>query len=169
MRIRWLVATLGVSCLAIVGCSGGSSGPTPSPTATTPAKSPTGTAIGDKLDVAGLAATYHGTKDVRGARSVYIEMEDNYFAPTVLRGRPGQRLLVKVENESQSPHTFTTADGQVDMELQPGMVAEARVTLPRSGNLSFFCKLQKANGMAGGFTVSGPLDAPGKTITPYDR
>jgi plastocyanin len=68
---------------------------------------------------------------------------------------------LQVENESQSPHTFTISGRYVDQQIQPGMISEVRVTMPKSGNLSFFCTFNKKIGMAGGFNVSGPIGKPG--------
>jgi len=84
----------------------------------------------------------------------------------VIRGKPGQELVLSLKNESQSPHTFTTADGKADIELRPRAIAEARITLPQSGNLAFFCRLDKSRPMAGVFNVSGPVDSPGPNVSP---
>ena len=113
--------------------------------------------------MAGLTANYHGTADVSQATGkVIIELKDFFFEPTVLHGAPGQQVTFTLQNTSENPHTFTTADMSADIEVQPGMIAEGRVTLPRSGNLSFFCRFHKEQGMAGGFNVSGPTEDPDK-------
>lgn len=121
------------------------------------------------MRIAGTKANYHGMVDVssaKGAKKVRIEIEDSYFAPTVIKGRPGQRITVSLENESQSPHTFTIAGTYIDLVLEPGKLAEVPVRFPRSGNLSFYCTYEKKYGMAGAFHVSGPLGKPGPTTTP---
>lgn len=117
--------------------------------------------------MAGLTANYHGTADVSQATGkVIIELKDFFFEPTVLHGAPGQQVTFTLQNTSENPHTFTTADMSADIEVQPGMIAEGRVTLPRSGNLSFFCRFHKEQGMAGGFNVSGPVGAPDPKASP---
>jgi plastocyanin len=150
-----------VSALTLAGCTGdspkGGSTPTHRPT---PAAQPKAS-VGEKIKVAGLVANYHGTKNVAGAKSVYVEIEDNYFAPTVIKAKPSQKILLRVENESQSPHTLTIGGRYVNQQIQPGMISEVRVTMPKSGNLSFFCTFEKKAGMAGGFNVSGPIGKPG--------
>ncbi|MEQ4208211.1 cupredoxin domain-containing protein [Actinopolymorpha sp. B17G11] len=154
-----------ISVLSLTGC-GGDPEPARSGAATPkPAKATPTLQIGSKAELAGVRANYHGTKDITGARKVSIEIEDNYFSPTVIKGTPGQRIVVSLENESQSPHTFTIAGTYVDMQIQPGGVSEVPVRLPKSGNLSFFCTFQKKNGMAGVFNASGPIDKPGPKAT----
>jgi plastocyanin len=154
----------GVLTAALAGCAGGD----PEPVSThgrshrpTPAVATPQLAIGDKVRVAGLTANYHGTKNVARTSKVTIEIEDNYFSPTIIKGKPGQRIIVSLENESQSPHTFTIGGRYVDQQIAPGQLSEVPVVLPRSGNLSFFCTFQKKVGMAGGFNVSGPIGKPG--------
>ncbi len=164
MRRRSLAGLAFAGALVMVGCAG--PGPDPAATHTrspkpTPAAAKPQAAIGDKVKIAGLTANYHGTKNVAGAAKVHIEIEDNYFSPTVIKGKPGQRIVVALENESQSPHTFTIGGRYVDQQIQPGGLSEVPVVLPKSGNLSFFCTFQKKVGMAGGFNVSGPVGKPG--------
>jgi plastocyanin len=166
MRTRSLASLLfaGTLLFAAAGCAGAD----PEPAAThsrtakpTPAVAEPQLAIGAKVRVAGVKANYHGTKNVAGASKVHIEIEDNYFSPTVIKGKPGQRVVVSLENESQSPHTFTVGGRYVDQQIQPGQISEVPVVLPKSGNLSFFCTFQKKVGMAGAFNVSGPIGKPG--------
>jgi plastocyanin len=168
MRARCLAILVVAGAFGIAGCAGGDPDPAATHTKTptsTPAVSQPQLAIGDKVRVAGVTANYHGTKNVAGASKVHIEIEDNYFAPTVIKGKPGQRIVVSLENESQSPHTFTIGGRYVDQQIQPGQLSEVPVVLPKSGNLSFFCTFQKKVGMAGGFNVSGPIGKPGPKAT----
>jgi len=138
-------------------------GPTSSATSTSPPPSP-----GARIEVAGRTALYHGTEDVSGTGRATIDMVDGYFSPTVLTGKPGQKLELTLRNRGETPHHFTTADQQLIVEVQPGMTAEGRVTLPASGNLSFYCTLHGRHGMAGAFHVSGSIAAPGPEATSTD-
>jgi uncharacterized cupredoxin-like copper-binding protein len=156
MRARILVGGLAIALVAAAGCS--SNETPPRRTAKSPeASSAAAVRIGAKTKVAGLTANYHGTKNVSGDRTARVELEDFYFTPTVLRGRPGQRMTLIVENESQTPHTFTTSDKQLDVQLQPGGIARLAIRFPKSGNMSFFSTGHERQGMAGGLTVSGPI------------
>ena len=105
---------------------------------------------GTTTTIGGVAAVSHGTKDVSGETGkVEVEMYDYYFEPTVLEGKPGQKVTIELKNEGQTAHTFTVSAQSVDQEVQPGDEAEADVTFPQSGQVSFVCKFHKSMGMVG--------------------
>jgi plastocyanin len=170
VRTRVLVAMMAVGTLAVAGCADRSVASTAAPTSAqqTPAPSaPSTPSVGSEIKAGALTATYHGTVDVGGLQDVTIQMADSFFEPTVVRGKPGQELVVHLKNDSESSHTFTTADGgKADIEVKPRSVAEGKITLPQSGNLEFFCRFHKDKGMAGVFNVSGPIDSPGPAASP---
>ena len=103
----------------------------------------------------------HGAVDLSGQSETSLELDDFYFMPTVLIGEPGQTINIELENEGQAPHTFTTADGSVDEELQAGQRVEVDVTFPDSGALAFECRFHAGQGMIGALSVSGDLGATG--------
>ena len=135
-RLPMLVAAL-VLVLGLAACGGGygKSKKTEEGTTTT---------------IAGVQAKSHGTKDVSGETGkVEVEMYDNYFEPTVLKGDPGQKVTIELKNVGKAAHTFTLTEQSVDREVQPGDEAEADITFPQSGELSFICKFHKSSGMVG--------------------
>ena len=106
--------------------------------------------------IAGMSAELHGTKDVSGETGkVEIEMYDDYFEPTVLKGKPGQTVTLELKNEGENPHTLTISDKGVDQEVQPADEAEVDVTFPASGQLAFVCRVHESKGMVGALEVSG--------------
>jgi plastocyanin len=109
---------------------------------------------GGTTTVAGLEANDHGVKDVSGESELELELDDDYFEPTVLKGTPGQQLKLELENEGGSEHNLTIAELKVDQDVEPGESAEVDVTFPDSGTLSFFCKYHKSAGMAGALETS---------------
>jgi plastocyanin len=164
MRTRVLIGVMAVVTLSVAGCAGGPDGTTPEPTTAqqTPTPStPATPSAGSEIKVGALTASYHGTVDVGGLQDVNLKMANNFFEPTVVRGKPGQQLTLHLENNGEDSHTFTTADGKADIEVKPRSVAEGKITLPESGNLEFFCRFSKDRGMAGVFNVSGSIDSPG--------
>jgi hypothetical protein len=166
MRARVLVGAVAVATLTVAGCASGQtaeSAATPTPAQPTASPEPS---VGAEITVAGMTTTYHGTADVTGTPNVTINMQADYFEPTVIRGNPGQELVLNLENTTEDAHTFTTANGLADIEVKPRSVAEGKITLPASGNLAFFDRLDNDRAMAGVFTVSGPLDDPGPTANP---
>ena len=51
-----------------------------------------------------MKAELHGTKDVSGETGkVEIEMYDDYFEPTILKGTPGQTVTLELKNEGREP------------------------------------------------------------------
>jgi plastocyanin len=106
--------------------------------------------------IGGMKSSLHGTKDVSGETGkVEIEMYDDYFEPTVLKGKPGQTVTLELKNEGSNSHTLTISDKGIDQEVQPGDEAEADVTFPQSGELVFVCRFHESKGMVGALEVSG--------------
>ena len=132
-----------VLVLAFVGCGGYGS-------------SDDGGAEGGSTTIGGMTAELHGTKDVSGETGkVEIEMYDDYFEPTILKGTPGQTVTLELKNEGENPHTLTISDQNVGQEVQPGDEAEADVTFPETGELTFVCRFHESKGMVGALEVSG--------------
>jgi plastocyanin len=159
---------MAVVTLAVAGCANQPAGSTPGPTSAQQPSTPATPApsVGSEIKVGAMTAIYHGTVDVGGLQDVSLKMADNYYDPTVVRGKPGQELVLHLENNGENAHTFTTADGKADIEVKPRSFAEGKITLPESGNLEFFSRLDKERGMAGVFNVSGPLDSAGPAASP---
>jgi len=112
-------------------------------------------AEGTTTTIGGVAAKSHGTKDVSGETGkVEVDMYDYYFEPTVLKGKPGQKVTIELKNEGQTAHTFTVSAQSVDQEVQPGDEAEADVTFPQGGQVTFVCKFHKNMGMVGALEPS---------------
>lgn len=110
---------------------------------------------GTETTIGGLQAQFHGAKDVSGATGqVEVEMDDNYFEPTILEGTPGQKVTIKLTNKGQAAHTFTTPDRIVDQEVQPGGKVEVDITFPTSGEMTFVCTFHESSSMVGGLEVS---------------
>ena len=104
--------------------------------------------------IAGIAASNHGTADVSGQEEIELELDDKYFEPTLLKGKPGQKLTVGLGNKGTLEHTFTIDSESVDVDLKSGDERKATVTFPASGTLSFYCRFHKSKGMAGGLEAS---------------
>ena len=153
-RIQGVVVIAGL-CLvfAAAGCGGSSSSSSGDESEGT-----TSTTIG------GAQVESHGTKDVSSeSGKVEIELYDNYFEPTVLKGKPGQKVELELKNEGKAAHTFTISDQMVDKEVQPGDETETEVTFPQSGQLEFVCKFHQSSGMIGALQVGSSSGASTST------
>jgi plastocyanin len=114
-----------------------------------------GESEGGKKMIAGVEANDHGQKDVSGETGkVEVELDDDYFEPTVLKGMPGQKVTLELKNEGGAEHNISIAEQNVDQDVEPGDEAEVEVTFPQSGELSFVCKYHESAGMAGALVVS---------------
>lgn len=101
----------------------------------------------------------NGTTDVAGKSSVDLELDDNYFKPQTVNGKPGQKLTIELENEGSAEHNFTIDDQSVSQDVEGGKSASVTVTLPRSGTVAFYCKYHKSAGMTGTLAAGGASGA----------
>jgi plastocyanin len=151
-RAVWTAAAIGFLAAAAAGCGsyGGSN------------SSKSGSSgSGGQVNAAGVQANDHGAKSVSGETKV--ELDDYYFKPTILKGKAGQKLTLKLENEGSIDHSFTIDSQSIDTVLAPGKEAKVTVTIPKSGSVSFYCKFHKSSGMAGALQSSTPGPSQGST------
>jgi plastocyanin len=116
--------------------------------------------------IGGTQVESHGTKDVSGETGkVEIELDDSYFDPTILKGKPGQTVELELKNEGKTTHTFTIAEQSINKEIQPGDETETEVTFPQSGALKFVCTFHQSQGMVGALVTSGTSSSSSSTTT----
>lgn len=81
------------------------------------------------------------------ARSVQLALQDDVFAPEMLRVPRGDEVTVEVKNEGDKPHTFTIRSLDVDTgTLQPGDSRQVTFTAPQE-DAEFICEIHP--GMTG--------------------
>ena len=123
------------------------------PGATAAAASPAPAAAPGKksktVTMSGVTCADHGTKDVRKLSKLELEADDYYFGPTFLRGNPGQKLTLMMENEASTLHNITIPSLGIDKDIPPKGKVRVDVTFPASGVLTFSCKFHGPLGMAG--------------------
>jgi plastocyanin len=157
-RIQGVVVITALSLLFVAtGCGGGSKsssgGESEETTSTT---------------IMGTQVESHGTKDVSSeSGKVEIELYDNYFEPTILKGKPGQMVELELKNEGSATHSFTLAEQNVDKVIQPGDETETDVKFPASGELKFECKFHGAEGMIGALQSSSASSSSTTTTSKY--
>jgi plastocyanin len=88
-------------------------------------------------------------KDVTGLAELDLEADEYYFEPAFLRGAPGQKLKLEIENESNTLHNFTIPEQNLDMDIPPKGKVVVEVIFPPSGVVRFFCKFHSGLGMEG--------------------
>jgi plastocyanin len=114
-----------------------------------------GTESGSTTTVDGMTAADHGTKDVSGESKIELEADDYYFEPTILEGKPGQKLTLEVENEGEAEHNLTIDKQGIDKDVAAGEKATVEVTFPASGTVAFYCKYHTSEHMAGALKITG--------------
>jgi plastocyanin len=154
VRIR-AAASLAALVLALAACGSGSPGD--NATVEAPPSSSQPGAAANASTIAGLPANNHGTADVTGKSTVSIQAGNYYFEPSVLKGAPGQKLTLHVVNETSTAHNITVDPLHVNSDLDGHATIDAKVTMPASGVLSFWCEYHKSVGMVGGLLVSGSV------------
>jgi plastocyanin len=98
-----------------------------------------------------------GRKDISGdgaSPSLELEADDFYFGPTFIQFAAGQKVTIELHNEGGATHTFTAPGADIDEELAPDDTKDVEITLPESGNLEFFCRFHRSQGMQGAFFSS---------------
>ena len=86
------------------------------------------------------AAEHPKVKDVSGLAELDLEADEYYFEPAFLRGTPGQKLKLEIENESSTLHSFTIPEQKLDMDIPPKGKMVVEVTFPPSGVVRFVCR-----------------------------
>ncbi|HKB20068.1 MAG TPA: cupredoxin domain-containing protein [Gaiellaceae bacterium] len=156
-RIQGVVVISALSLLFIAaGCGGGSKSSESESEGTT------------STTIMGTQVESHGTKDVSSeSGKVEIELYDNYFEPTVLKGKPGQMVELELKNEGSATHSFVIADQSIDKVIQPGDETETDVKFPASGQLEFVCKFHQSEGMIGALQSSTASSSSSTTTSKY--
>jgi plastocyanin len=147
------------ACLLLLAAAGCGSSSSSSSGGTTTEGS--GGGGGGQKTIAGVQANDHGTKVVEAKGKTEVELDDFYFKPTVLEGKPGEKVKLELKNEGNTEHSFTIDSQGIDQDIQPGDEAEVDVTIPKSGVVSFYCKFHKSSGMAGALAVTGQSGGTG--------
>jgi YVTN family beta-propeller protein len=104
---------------------------------------------GKPITLGGVTYSDHGTKDVRNVSKLELEADDYYFSPTFLRGNPGQKLTLLVENEASTLHNINIPSLGVDKDIPPKGKVQLDLIFPASGVLAFSCKFHGPLGMNG--------------------
>ena len=141
-------AVLVVTTLTLAGCGAGA--------ATKTDTNPPGT----RTLFNGDLANYHGTLDVSDKTKIVMKIGDYYYEPSILVGRPGQKLAVQFYNVADHRHNFAIeegAEGQIlDENVEPETQANgqtATVIFPKSGHVLFESEFFEHRGMRGQLEV----------------
>jgi plastocyanin len=120
---------------------------------------------GGQKTIAGVQANDHGSKNV--SNEAEVELDNYYFEPTVLHGKPGSQVTLELKNEGSIEHNFSIDSEKINKDIEAGGDAKVTVTFPKSGELSFYCKYHKSMRMAGALVAggTGAMTGSGGTTT----
>jgi plastocyanin len=128
-----------VAILAIAGCGGDDNKSTNAATTNTTPTATTGEPN---------SGEDHGTESFAGG-SGEVELDDFYFKPTTIQGKPGQSVTLELKNEGKEEHNFSISSQHIDKDIEAGESDIVKVKVPKSGTVQFFCSYHKAQGMVG--------------------
>lgn len=101
------------------------------------------------LLVAGCGSGKKSRTAVYGGGKTAVEMDDFYFKPKTVKGKPGQKVTLELKNEGSVEHNLTIDDQGINKDVGAGKTASVEVTIPQSGTVAFYCKYHKSKGMTG--------------------
>jgi plastocyanin len=145
-----VIASCGDDDGADVRESGSESGPASGSESGSASGSGSGSESGDAPVELEGTVNDHGIGEVEDDE-LELELDDNYFGPTFVKGSPGGSVTVELVNEGSATHTFTSDALGVDEEVGPGDEASVTVTLPDEDAVEFHCRFHEAQGMKGAF------------------
>jgi plastocyanin len=103
----------------------------------------------DHVVIDGQGVNLHGTARVVDGGTIELEMDEDYFAPTVLEGPAGATVTIELHNDGTRGHNFFVPGQGIDLHC--GVRAEdvVQVVFPASGVLVYRCRYSATSGMRG--------------------
>ena len=104
--------------------------------------------------IAGEAINLHGTARVADGGTIEMEMDDDYFEPSILVGAPGATVTLELENDGVRAHNLFVPGQDIDLRCGVRARDDVEVTFPTSGVLVFRCRYTATSGMRGALRVA---------------
>jgi plastocyanin len=103
--------------------------------------------------IQGRGINLHGTARVADGDTLEMEMDEDYFAPSVLEGAPGATVTIELRNEGTRAHNVNVPGQGIDLRCGVRALDRITVTFPPSGVLLFSCTYTASSGMRGALVV----------------
>jgi plastocyanin len=101
----------------------------------------------------GSAGSDQGTDDgVTGPVARTVTVSNYSFSPATIRVGAGESIELK-NVDPRTPHTFTVTGEEIDVSLDPGSSAVAKIDVD-AGSYQFECRFHASQGMTGTLVVS---------------
>ncbi|MFN2503309.1 MAG: cupredoxin domain-containing protein [Acidimicrobiales bacterium] len=78
---------------------------------------------------------------------------DFRFAPSTITVTAGSQVMLRITNQGKVAHNLSIPTIEADIDYQPGAKDNVIFVAPASGQVEFFCKFHKDQGMTGAFKV----------------
>jgi plastocyanin len=108
----------------------------------------------DHVVIAGEAVNLHDTARASDGGTIEMEMDDDYFEPSILVGTPGATVTLELINEGVRPHNLFVPGQGIDLRCGVRAQDEVDVSFPTSGVLVFRCRYTATSGMRGALRVA---------------
>ena len=108
----------------------------------------------DHIVVHGEGMNFHGVDNMVDGGTIEMEMDDDYFEPSILVGAPGATVTLELENEGVRAHNLFVPGQDIDLRCGVRARDDVEVTFPTSGVLVFRCRYTATSGMRGALRVA---------------
>ncbi|HEX7167761.1 MAG TPA: cupredoxin domain-containing protein [Acidimicrobiales bacterium] len=88
------------------------------------------------------------------AATATVTMKDFEFDPATVDVDKGE-VTFELANEGDAAHTFTTDAPKADEEVAGGEDGSVTVSLPNEGEVIFYCRFHRGQGMQGKIVIKG--------------
>jgi plastocyanin len=109
----------------------------------------------DHVVIDGQGVNLHGTARVVDGGTIELEMDEDYFEPTVLKGPAGATVTIELHNDGTRGHNFFVPGQGIDLHCGVRAEDAVQVVFPASGVLVYRCRYSATSGMRGAFRVGG--------------
>jgi plastocyanin len=107
----------------------------------------------DHIVLQGKGVNFHGVGRAVDGGTIEMEMDEDYFGPTILKAPAGATVTIEIENEGSRPHNLSVPGQNIDLNCGVRARGEVTVVFPRSGVLLFTCRYGATSGMRGALAV----------------
>jgi plastocyanin len=107
----------------------------------------------DHIVIRGKGVNFHGVGRAVDGATIEMEMDEDYFGPTILKAPAGATVTIEIENEGSRQHNLSVPGQNIDLNCGVRARGEVTVVFPRSGVLLFTCRYGATSGMRGALAV----------------
>jgi plastocyanin len=108
----------------------------------------------DHVVIDGQGVNLHGTARIADAGAIELEMDEDYFEPSILKGPAGATVTIELHNDGTRAHNFFVPGQGIDLHCGVRSEDVVEVVFPATGVLVFRCRYTATSGMRGALRVA---------------